>query len=119
MKKANEAETLVAADEAQIRNLYTGEVLKEKNLCPLVLVRTYSAGVQVGYLADINPRDKYLILLDARRIYRWRGGCLTVYEVATKGPDEVTLSEKVPQVLIAEAFELVPVSSTAAKKVYP
>lgn len=84
MRKATQSEESIAADEAQARSLITGEVLREKGLCPLVVVRTRGAGVHVGYLARIDPLSRSCELLESRRLWRWYGAN-TLSEVALEG----------------------------------
>ena len=102
----------IAADEAQARSLYTGEVLREKKLCPLVVVRTRDAGVHVGLLAEYEGRR--VELLDGRRIWRWHGAN-TLHEVAGKGiSGACRVSEPLPHYSLPDVIEVLPVSESAA-----
>ena len=83
-KKATKEQEAIASDEAQARSLITGEVLREKGLCPLVVVRTRGAGVHVGYLARVDPVSRSCELLESRRLWRWCGAN-TLSEVALEG----------------------------------
>lgn len=56
-KRANKHETEVAADEAEMRSLYTGEVLRERGLCPLV-VRARRVGWVGTACASLAPRSR-------------------------------------------------------------
>lgn len=79
---------------------------KAKNL---VIVRTYSAGVHVGYLESHD--GKCVMLSDACRIWRWRGAN-TLHELALRGPDRSQfsrISERVPSITLTEAIEIIPV----------
>ena len=110
-KRANKAETAIASDEAQMRSITTGEVLREKGLCQLVIVRARDSGVHVGWLAEYANGD--VVLLDARRIWGWTGGRRTLNEVATMGLDLAKISEPVPAIAILDACELIPVVPSA------
>ena len=112
MKKANSEEVAIAADEAQQRSLTTGEVLREKGLCPLVIVRARDAGVHIGWLAEYHDGD--VMLLDARRLWAWSGGPRTLNEVAINGAPRAKLSEPVKVIAILDACELVQVETSAA-----
>lgn len=108
------AEKAVAADEAQVRSLRTGEVLRARGLCPLVLVRTRDAGVHVGLLADYDPVAEVVTLLEGRRLWRWRGAN-TLHEVVTVGISEQSaLSQPVDGYEVQAVAEVLPVSDAAA-----
>lgn len=103
----------IAADEAQDRGVTTAQVMKEKGLLPLVLVRTIGAGVHVGLLARRDGMD--VDLLDARRLWRWRGAN-TLNEVALHGVDmksHTRLSEPVLSLSLPTAIEVIEVSESA------
>jgi hypothetical protein len=78
----------------------------------LVLVRTYSAGVHVGVLQ--SQAGTVVKLTDAQRIWRWRGAN-TLNELAMKGAsdDFTRISERVPEITLTEAIEIIPVSPDA------
>lgn len=73
---------------------------------PFVVVRTYSAGVHVGTL--VSRKGKEVTLLNARRVWRWRGAN-TLHEMALRGVDEVysRISEPVRSVTLTEAIEVI------------
>jgi len=77
----------------------------------LVLVRTFSAGVHIGLLAERT--GKTLRLMDARRLWRWQGAN-SLSEVASRGVaiPYTRLSEPV-EVVLMEATEIIPVSEAA------
>lgn len=110
-RKATAAETAIASDEAQIHSLITGEVLRAKGLCPLVVVRTYGAGVHIGYLARIAGQEAEL--LEARRLWQWFGAN-TLNEVASEGVSgNVRLSKPLRQAALTSVIEVLPVSDAA------
>lgn len=78
-----------------------------------VVVRTYSAGVHVGTLAELA--GKTCVLKDARRLWRWTGA-MTLNEVSQNGVgDDSRISEPVPVILLTEAIEVIPCSAKARK----
>lgn len=108
------AEKAVAADEAQVRSLRTGEVLRERGLCPLVIVRTRDAGVLVGLLADYDPVAEVVTFLESRRIWRWRGAN-TLHEVATEGiAEQSAISQPIYGQEVLGVAEVLPVAPKAA-----
>lgn len=113
-RSPTKTEKAVARDEAQVRSLRTGEVLRERGLCPLVLIRTRDAGVHVGLLADYDPVAEVVTLLEGRRLWRW-SGARTLHEVVTEGvAEESRLSQPVDGYEVHAVAEVLPVSTMAA-----
>ena len=85
---------------------------KEVHMSNFVLVRTFSAGVHFGRLE--GKAGKELTLLDARRIWRWRGAN-TLSELSQSGADMewTKISEPVPSITLTEAIEIIPCSAKA------
>ena len=79
-----------------------------------VVVRTFSAGVHIGMLTEVEGQA--VVLTNARRLWKW-GGAFTLSEVATTGiePSESRLSLSVPEILLIQAVELIPTSVAARK----
>ena len=75
------------------------------------VVRTYSAGVHLGVVAE--QAGTAVLLQDARRLWRWRGAN-TLHEVSQQGVGPGSrISEPVPEVLLTEAIEVIPCSAAA------
>ena len=77
---------------------------------PLTLVRTFSAGVHVGEL--VSEPGKLVTLKNARRIWRWRGAN-TLNEIAVEGvnrKENTRISKPVPEITLTEVIELIPVA---------
>lgn len=80
---------------------------------PFVLIRTYSAGVHIGYLK--NRDGSIVTLLDSRRIWSWVGA-FTCSELAMYGvsaPAASRLSTTVPEIILTEAVEIIPCTEDA------
>lgn len=74
-----------------------------------VVVRTYSAGVHVGVLA--NRAGQEVVLTDARRVWNWQGRN-TLHEIALRGVGSGSrVSEVVPSILLTEAIEIIPTAA--------
>jgi hypothetical protein len=113
-RKATKAEETIAQDETtpELFSLTTGEKLRERGLCPLVVVRTYGAGVHVGYLARSDGQE--VELLQVRRLWSWQGAN-TLNEVALNGVAKGSkLSLPLPQGRFHSVIETLPVSEKAA-----
>lgn len=85
---------------------------RKKN--PIVLVRTFSAGVHFGELVSRNGKE--CVLKNARRIWHWKGAN-TLNEVALHGvSEESRVSEPVPENTLTEAIELIPMSDASINR---
>lgn len=81
------------------------------------MVRTYSAGVFAGTLAE--RKGKEARLTDARRIWYWRGAA-SLSELATKGPatpKECKFPAPVSEVILTEVIEIIPITDEARKRI--
>jgi hypothetical protein len=76
-----------------------------------VVVRTYSAGVHVGELSD--RRAKEVDLVNARRIWSWKGAN-SLHEIANKGVGAGSrVSETVSAITLTEAVEIIDCTEAA------
>jgi hypothetical protein len=80
---------------------------------PLVIIRTYSAGVHIGEYdqAEWKKEGQVITLKNARRLWRWRGAN-TLSEVAIHGVnrEEFTrISESVEEISLVP-IEIIPVA---------
>ena len=84
------------------------------------IVRTYSAGVHVGTIKKISADKRCVTMKNASRIWRWRGAN-TLHELALHGPSEgwTRISERVPEITLTEAIEIIPVAASAMDKFEP
>ena len=74
---------------------------------PYVVVRTYSAGVHVGTLAEQSADGKRVKLTGARRIWRWTAAN-TLHEIALHGVAKASkVSEVVSEIDLTEAIEVI------------
>lgn len=78
-----------------------------------VLVRTYSAGVHVGTLK--SREGKEVVLTNARRIWYWDGAA-TLSQLSIDGtskPQNCKFPAAVPEILLTEAIEIIPITDKA------
>lgn len=78
-----------------------------------VCVRTYSAGVHIGYLKEHEGTE--VVLSNTRRIWKW-AGAFTLSELAldgVKNPEECKFSKVIPEILLTQAIEIIPVTEDA------
>ncbi len=87
---------------------------------PYVLVRTYSAGVHVGYMSkqeENNP--KHITLIRARRIWYWTGAA-SLSQLAMEGvkkPQDCKFSMEVESIELTEAIEIISVTESAQQNI--
>jgi hypothetical protein len=78
-----------------------------------VIVRTSSAGVHFGYVAE--RRGKEIDLVRAKRIWNWQGAN-TLHEVANHGVGKGSrVSEAVAEITLTEAIEVIGCTSAAVE----
>ncbi|MFA5298700.1 MAG: hypothetical protein WC389_10895 [Lutibacter sp.] len=84
---------------------------------PYVMVRTYSAGVHVGYLKSRNGKE--ITLLRARRMWYWDGAA-SLSQLAMEGTSKAGNCKfpcEVNEILLLEAIEIIPVTEKAQKSI--
>lgn len=86
------------------------DILKDSQ--PIVLVRTYSAGVHFGRL--VSRKGKEIELADARRVWRWYGAN-TLNEIAETGVDasRSRISQPTKRIILTEAIEIIDMAPEA------
>jgi len=85
---------------------------------PFVIIRTYSAGVHMGYLKakESTLAGMEVELIHTRRLYSW-AGALTISELAgigTSKPDQCKFTMIIPNIFLV-AIEIVPVTEDGFK----
>ena len=85
------------------------------------IVRSYGAGVFVGYVAEKNAElnGVNVILKQSKRIYYWDGACsLTQLSLeGTKAPDNCRITDSVESQFIANVIEIIPLTKKASKNI--
>lgn len=77
-----------------------------------VLVRTYSAGVHIGDLVEVNGTE--CLLKNSLRLWKWEGGGLSLSAVANNGIKGGRLNET-GEVYLTNAIEFIPTTEKAEK----
>lgn len=81
------------------------------------IVRTYSAGVFLGTIAERNGKEA--VLTNARRIWYWDGAA-SLSQLAMDGtskPKNCKFPAPVPEVLLTEVIEIIPASEKAINSI--
>jgi|SRR3990172_5442667 len=76
------------------------------------LIRTYSAGVHIGDVAEINGME--VLLKNALRLWKWEGGGLSLSAVANNGIVKGRLN-KTGEVYLTNVIEFIPTTEEAEK----
>ena len=76
------------------------------------LVRTYSAGVHIGDVVQIEGME--VLLKNALRLWKWEAGGLSLSVIASQGIRGGRLNET-EEVYLTDAIELIPTTETAEK----
>lgn len=110
--QAKEVAALVGGIQGQNKETLTGGMIGEK-----VIIRTYSAGVWFGTLAEKSGKE--VILTDARRMWRWwsaesisLSGC-ALYGIKR---EKSKIVAPVPKVWL-EAIEIIPCTDVAIQSI--
>ena len=77
------------------------------------MVRTYSAGVFLGLLAERDGKE--VVLKNARRMWYWDGAA-SLSQLATEGtskPKNCKFPAPVDEILLTEAIEIIPATEAA------
>ena len=89
---------------------------KKKNM-DYAIVRTYSAGVLAGYIA--NEKGQEVEICEARRLWFWSGAA-SLSQLATDGvkyPDKCKFPCPVARVRVKQAIEILPCTEVARKSI--
>jgi ferredoxin-fold anticodon binding domain-containing protein len=80
------------------------------------IIRTYSAGVHVGYVEACE--ETRIVLSESRRIWSW-AGAFTLSEIAVNGLNymESRIAIEVPRILLTEAIETIEVSNQSRETI--
>lgn len=77
------------------------------------VVRTYSAGVHIGYVEWVNPTNSMEVkLTDALRLWKWEGGGLSLSAVANNGIKGGRLN-RTGEIFLTGVIEMIPVAPGA------
>lgn len=80
------------------------------------VVRTYSAGVHIGFVSDLGVKNpQHAVLYKSRRLHYWDNAC-SLSQVAMDGVDEVKsrIAVELPEIELTDIIEVIPCSTKAA-----
>lgn len=80
------------------------------------VIRTYSAGVHIGYVKEFGIKaPQHAKLLKSRRLYNWTNAC-SLSQVAMDGvADTSKIAMELPEIELTDVIEVIPCSEKSAK----
>jgi len=76
------------------------------------VVRTYSAGVHIGYVKSHEGQNA--VLVNSRRLWSWSGAA-SLSQVAMEGCQSEKFAVVLPVIRLTDVIEVIPCSDTAVK----
>ena len=78
------------------------------------VVRTYSAGVHIGYVKDLGVRHpQEAVLINSRRLHQWNGAC-SLSQVAMDGvSSDSRIAIEIPEITLTDVIEAIHCSKKA------
>jgi hypothetical protein len=82
-----------------------------------VIIRTYSAGVHLGFLSSYNETSKDAVLVNARMLWSWQGA-LALSDVASQGInfEKSKLTNIVDKRLLSNVIEIISIDEKLKEK---
>ena len=108
-------ETIMIDDQKYIRDdvASTAPEIDGMKYC---VVRTYSAGVHIGYVAEFGEKHpQHAKLLKSRRLHYWENAC-SLSQVSIDGVGKNSrIAMELPEIELTDVIEVIPCSQKAAK----
>lgn len=100
----------------KLKNLFSKEEIPETSDHPMLgrrcLVRTYSAGVHIGDVVQVNGME--VRLENSLRLWKWEGGGLSLSAVANNGIVKGRIN-RTGEIYLTNAIEFIPTTKEAEK----
>jgi len=108
-------ETIMIDDQKYVRAdvVTMAEPLDGLKYC---VIRTYSAGVHIGYVKEFGEKHpQHAKLLKSRRLHYWSGAC-SLSQVAMDGvASDSRIAMEIPEIDLTDVIEVIPCSEKAAE----
>ena len=80
------------------------------------VIRTYSAGVHIGYVKEFGTKQpQYAKLLNSRRLHQWTGAA-SLSQVAMDGVDPSSrIAIELPEIELTDVIEVIPCSEKSSE----
>ena len=112
----NEPKTITIDDVKYVRESDINNIAQPVDGMRYCVVRTYSAGVHIGYVSEFGEKHpQHAKLLKSRRLHQWSGAC-SLSQVAIDGVDNSSrIAVELPEIELTDVIEIIPCSETAAE----
>ena len=110
-------ETMMIDDVKYVREDSANTKLAPESLgMKYCVVRTYSAGVHIGYVSEFGDKHpQHAKLIDSRRLHYWNGAA-SLSQVAVDGVDDTSrIAIMLPEIELTDIIEVIPCSEYAAE----
>ena len=109
-------ETMMIDDVKYVREDSVASIAPEVDGMKYCVVRTYSAGVHIGYVKSFGEKHpQHAKLINSRRLYHWSGAC-SLSQVAMDGVESSSkIAVVIPEIDLTDVVEVIPCSSKAAE----
>ena len=110
-------ETIKIDDITYIREDVTPRVAPEVDGMKYCVIRTYSAGVHIGFVEQFMTKGnpQYIKLLKSRRLHQWSGAC-SLSQVAMDGvAADSRIAMEIPEIELTDVIEIIPCSKKSAE----
>ena len=113
---SNKPETMMIDDVKYIREDAANNVAPKVDGMKYCVVRTYSAGVHIGYVKEFGVKHpQHIELVNSRRLYYWSGAC-SLSQVAMDGVnDSSKIAIAIPSIELTDVIEVISCSEKAAE----
>ena len=116
-KMSNKPETITIDDVKYIRADSAYKLAAESTTgMRYCVIRTYSAGVHIGYVKEFGTKHpQYAKLINSRRLHYWSGAA-SLSQVAMEGVDKSSrIAMEIPENELTDVIEVIPCSPAAKK----
>jgi len=109
-------DTLMIDDVKYVREGSMQKLAEEVGGLRYCVIRTYSAGVHIGYVKEFGEKHpQQATLLNSRRLYNWNNAC-SLSQVAMDGVgDGSRIAMELPEITLTDVIEAIPCSEKSAE----
>ena len=109
-------ETMMIDDIKYVREDAVSNMAEKVDGLKYCVIRTYSAGVHIGYVKEFGEKHpQQATLINSRRLYNWNNAC-SLSQVAIDGVgDSSRVAMELPEITLTDVIEIIPCSEKAAE----
>lgn len=113
---SNKPETITIDDIKYIRADSVTKQADQLDGMTYCVVRTYSAGVHIGYVKEFGEKHpQHAKLINSRRLHKWSGAC-SLSQVAIDGVcQDSRIAMVIPEIDLTDVIEVIPCSEKASE----